>query len=97
MGQEFVEREFVWKWLELITVEEEEEEEVEVIALVAVMIEAVGGVMTEDLAEVTMTDLDLPTGHHHAEEADLWRETGGEVEEEEAGLVVQGDSNFPER
>lgn len=37
------------------------------------------------------------TGHHHAEEADLWRETGGEVEEEEAGLVVQGDSNFPER
>ena len=61
MGQEFVEREFVWKWLELITVEEEEEE-VEVIALVAVMIEAVGGVMTEDLAEVTMTDLDLPTG-----------------------------------
>ncbi|KAM7446256.1 hypothetical protein ABFA07_005302 [Porites harrisoni] len=71
--------------------------EVEVIALVAVMIEAVGGVMTEDLAEVTMTDLDLPTGHHHAEEADLWRETGGEVEEEEAGLVAQGDSNFPER
>ena len=61
MGQEFVEREFVWKWLELITVEEEEEE-VEVIALVAVMIEAVGGVMTEDLAEVMMTDLDLPTG-----------------------------------
>lgn len=36
-------------------------------------------------------------GHHHAEEADLWRETGGEVEEEEAGLVAQGDSNFPER
>ena len=64
MGQEFVEREFVWKWLELITVEEEEEEEVvvEVIALVAVMIEAVGGVMTEDLTEVMMTDLDLPTG-----------------------------------
>ena len=64
MGQEFVEREFVWKWLELITIEEEEEEEeeVEVIALVAVMIEAVDGVMTEDLAEVTMTDLDLPTG-----------------------------------
>ena len=60
MGQEFVEREFVWKWLELITVEEEVV--VEVIALVAVMIEAVGGVMTEDLTEVMMTDLDLPTG-----------------------------------
>jgi len=27
----------------------------------------------------------------------LFSLTGGEVEEEEAGLVAQGDSNFPER